>query len=49
MDLVWDNKILTIFVIVIFILEIIHMMFTIYSYFYLRNKQFTPCKSGEYR
>jgi hypothetical protein len=48
-DIAMDNKVLTIFVLVTFILEILHLMFSIYSYFYLRNKQFTPCSVGEYR
>ena len=49
MDIEWSNKVLTILVIILIAVQIIHLAFTIYSYFYLRNKQLTPCAKGEYR
>lgn len=49
MDIEWSNKILTILVIILIAVQIIHLAFSIYSYFYLRNKQLTPCAKGEYR
>jgi hypothetical protein len=29
--------------------EMVHLCFSVYGYFFLRNKQFAPCKKGEYR
>ena len=49
MDIEWSNKILSILIIVLIIVEIIHIVFSVYSYYFLRNKQFAPCKKGEYR
>ena len=49
MDLEWNNKILTLVVILLVVIQLIHIIFSIYSYFYLRNKQFAPCAKGEYR
>jgi hypothetical protein len=49
MDIEWTNKILTILIIVLIIVEILHLIFSVYSYYFLRNKQFSPCKKGEYR
>lgn len=49
MDIEWSNKILTILVIILIGVQIIHLALSIYSYFYLRNKQLTPCAKGEYR
>jgi len=40
---------ISLLVIILLVLTILHIIFSIYSYFYLRNKQFTPCSKGEYR
>ena len=49
MDIEWSNEVLTIIVIILIAVQIIHIAFSIYSYFFLRNKQFTPCNKGDYR
>ena len=49
MELEWSNHILTILIIIIIAIQIIHLAFSIYSYFFLRNKQFVACAKGEYR
>lgn len=36
-------------IVFLIVVQFIHLMFSIYSYFFLRNKQFSPCKKGEYR
>jgi hypothetical protein len=49
MEISWDNNILTILIILVLGTQLIHIIFSIYSYYYLRNKQFAPCQKGEYR
>ena len=49
MDIEWSNNKLTILIIVLIVVEILHLIFSVYSYYFLRNKQFAPCKKGEYR
>ena len=49
MELSWENNILTILIILVIGVQIIHIIFRIYSYYFLRNKQFAPCQQGEYR
>ena len=49
MELSWDNHILTILVILLIGIQLIHIIFSIYSYFFLRNKQFAPCEKSQYR
>jgi hypothetical protein len=49
MEISWDNNILTILIILVLGAQLIHIIFSIYSYYYLRNKQFAACKKGEYR
>lgn len=49
MELSWDNHVLTILIIMLLAIQLIHIVFSIYSYFFLRNKQYAPCKKGEYR
>ena len=49
MDVEWSNKVLTLLMIILIMVETIHLCFSIYSYFFLRDKQFAPCKKGEYR
>jgi hypothetical protein len=49
MDLDWSTHILTILVVIMIAIQMIHLAFSIYSYFFLRNKQLTACKKGEFR
>jgi len=49
MEISWDNNILTILIILVLGVQLIHIIFSIYSYYYLRNKQFAPCAKGSYR
>jgi len=49
MDIEWNNRVLTIIVIILVVFQLIISIFSIYSYFYLRNKQCSPCAKGEYR
>lgn len=49
MEISWNNNILTILIILVLGVQLIHIIFSIYSYYYLRNKQFAPCSKGSYR
>jgi len=48
-EMVLSGKAITMCIIVLAILVIGNIVFSIFSYFSLRDKQFEPCEEGQYR